>query len=106
MLNVNYISPGPSPVPTCKETYVLVGRQPIFHSMPRTEVLGLVFRSVDWIRACIFPELDMEISLGGIRLKHVCVELGLGCNMDYFNMIVVGKPQASKKLYEKLAFFK
>lgn len=43
----------------------------------------------------------MEISLGGIRLKHVCVELGLGCNMDYFNMIVVGKPQASKKLYEK-----
>lgn len=48
----------------------------------------------------------MEISLGGIRLKHVCVELGLGYNMDYFNTIVVGKPQATKKLHEKLIFFK
>lgn len=34
----------------------------------------------------------MEISLGGIRLKHVYLELGLGCNMDSFHMIVVGKP--------------
>lgn len=48
----------------------------------------------------------MEISLGGIRLKHVYVELGLGCNMDYFHMIVVGEPRASKKLHEKLIFFK
>lgn len=48
----------------------------------------------------------MEISLGGIRLRHVYLELGLGCNMDYFHMIVAGKPRASKKLLEKLIFFK
>ena len=48
-LNLNYISPGTSPVPTCKETYVLVGRQSILHSMPRTEVARLVFRLVDWL---------------------------------------------------------
>lgn len=40
----------------------------------------------------IETKLDMGVSIGGIRLKYGCVELGSGWYMGSFNAVVVGKP--------------
>lgn len=37
-------------------------------------------------------KLYVEIGTDVVRLKYVCVEWGYEWYMDYFNVVVVGKP--------------